>query len=77
MSSYEHVELSVRNTDRSLEYRFDVFCHDKNGDGFLIETQNWSQKFFNKRAVYYSSFDDCLSLKDLWIYSIKNMANQN
>lgn len=38
--------------------------------------QNWSQKFCNKRAVYYSSFDDCLSLKDLWIYSIKNMASQ-
>lgn len=92
MSSYEHVELSVRNTDRSLEYcsneypgiavddrssRFDVFFRDMNRDGFLIETQNWSQKSFNKRAVYYSSFDDCLSLKDLWIYSIKNMASQN
>lgn len=35
--------------------RFDVFCREKDGKGFLIEMQNWSQKYFNKRAVYYSS----------------------
>lgn len=147
-------------TEDDRASRFDVFCRDKNGEGFLIEMQNWSQKYFNKRAVYYSSLavqnqateeyrrqmdqskkwnydfkplyvvsflncknwaferselrvnehiatyryrdietggelgdgttlvfidlerfrktiDDCDSPEDLWIYSIKNMANQN
>lgn len=147
-------------TEDDRASRFDVFCRDKNNEGFLIEMQNWSQKYFNKRAVYYSSLavqnqateeyrrqkeqgkkwnydfkplyvvsflncknwafecsdlrvnehiatyryrdaetgdelgdgttlvfidlerfrktiDDCDSPEDLWIYSIKNMANQN
>lgn len=51
--------LEYRNTehpgmtedDRSS--RFDVYCED--GNGFQVEMQNWSQKHFHKRAVYYSS----------------------
>ncbi len=35
--------------------RFDVYCRDEDGSGFVIEMQNWQQKYFNKRAVYYSS----------------------
>lgn len=42
-------------TEDDRASRFDVFCREKNGRGFLIEMQNWSQKYFNKRAVYYSS----------------------
>lgn len=147
-------------TEDDRASRFDVFCRDRDGEGFLIEMQNWSQRYFNKRAVYYSSLavqkqateeyrrqkeegkkwnydfkplyvvsflncknwasessdlrvneyiatyhyrdietgvdlgdgttlvfidlerfrktiDDCHSPEDLWIYSIKNMANQN
>lgn len=35
---------------------FDVYCEDSQGVRFLVEMQNWSQKFFNKRAVYYSTY---------------------
>ena len=53
--------LEYRNTehpgmtedDRSS--RFDVYCEDEDGQGFQVEMQNWSQKHFHKRAVYYSS----------------------
>ncbi len=53
--------LEYRNTehpgmtedDRSS--RFDVYCEDEDGHGFQVEMQNWSQKHFHKRAVYYSS----------------------
>ena len=53
--------LEYRNTehpgmtedDRSS--RFDVYCEDEDGNGFQVEMQNWSQKHFHKRAVYYSS----------------------
>ena len=42
-------------TEDDRASRFDVYCRDRNGAGFVIEMQNWSQKYFNKRAVYYSS----------------------
>ena len=53
--------LEYRNTehpgmtedDRSS--RFDIYCEDEDGNGFQVEMQNWSQKHFHKRAVYYSS----------------------
>lgn len=35
---------------------FDVYCEDSEGVMFLVEMQNWSQRYFNKRAVYYSTF---------------------
>ena len=35
---------------------FDVYCEDVDGVKFLVEMQNWSQQYFNKRAVYYSTF---------------------
>lgn len=35
---------------------FDVYCEDSDGVKFLVEMQNWSQQYFNKRAVYYSTF---------------------
>ena len=53
--------LEYRNTEHPgmTEYdrasRFDVYCEDENGAGFQVEMQNWSQKHFHKRAVYYSS----------------------
>ena len=45
--------LGMTEEDRSS--RFDIYCRDENGSGFLIEMQNWGQKYYNKRAVYYSS----------------------
>ena len=42
-------------TEEDRSSRFDIYCRDENGGGFLIEMQNWGQKYFNKRAVYYSS----------------------
>ena len=35
---------------------FDVYCENSEGVRFLVEVQNWSQRYFNKRAVYYSTF---------------------
>ena len=42
-------------TEEDRASRFDVYCRDENGYGFIVEMQNWSQKYYNKRAVYYSS----------------------
>ena len=42
-------------TEEERSSRFDVYCEDEEGNCFQVEMQNWSQKFFNKRAVYYSS----------------------
>ena len=42
-------------TEEERSSRFDVYCEDEDGTCFQVEMQNWSQKFFNKRAVYYSS----------------------
>lgn len=56
------VELTYRNTehpgmteedDKAI---FDVYCEDEDGVRFLVEMQNWSQHYFNKRAVYYSTY---------------------
>ena len=53
--------LEYRNTEHpgmtedERSSRFDVYCEDEDGSCFQVEMQNWSQKFFNKRAVYYSS----------------------
>ena len=55
------VHLEYRNTEHpgmtedERSSRFDVYCEDENGGCFQVEMQNWSQKFFYKRAVYYSS----------------------
>ena len=35
--------------------RFDVYCEDEEGNAFQVDIQNWSQKYYHKRAVYYSS----------------------
>ena len=42
-------------TEDDRASRFDVHCRDEDGGDFVIEMQNWSQRYFNKRAVYYSS----------------------
>ena len=55
------VKLEYRNTEHpgmteeECFSRFDVYCEDEAGTAFQVEMQNWSQKYFNKRAVYYSS----------------------
>ena len=42
-------------TEEERASRFDVYCEDVSGCCFQVEMQNWSQKYYNKRAVYYSS----------------------
>ena len=42
-------------TEEERSSRFDVYCEDENGSCFQVEMQNWSQKYFYKRAIYYSS----------------------
>ena len=42
-------------TEEERASRFDVYCEDEDGNYFQVEMQNWSQKFFQKRAVYYTS----------------------
>ena len=55
------VHLEYRNTEHpgmteeERSSRFDVYCEDENGICFQVEMQNWSQKYFYKRAIYYSS----------------------
>ena len=55
------VHLEYRNTEHpglteeERSSRFDVYCEDENGSCFQVEMQNWSQKYFYKRAIYYSS----------------------
>ena len=43
----------TEDDDRAI---FDVYCEDADGVRFLVEMQNWSQHYFNKRAVYYSTY---------------------
>lgn len=47
-------------TEEESKSFFDVYCKDTSGRRFLIEMQMWSQHYFHKRAVYYSS----LSVQD-------------
>ena len=47
-------------TEEENQSFFDVYCWDSSGRRFLIEMQMWSQHYFHKRAVYYSS----LSVQD-------------
>lgn len=47
-------------TAEESESFFDVYCEDSSGRRFLIEMQMWTQNYFHKRAVYYSS----LSVQD-------------
>ena len=35
---------------------FDIYCHDKEGNHFIVELQRAEQKNFQDRAIYYSSF---------------------
>ena len=35
---------------------FDVYCESEDGEKFIVEMQNASQKFFKDRSVYYSTF---------------------
>ena len=47
-------------TEEESKSLFDVYCKDSNGRRFLIVMQMWTQPYFHKRAVYYSS----LSVQD-------------
>lgn len=55
------VHLEYRNTEHpgmteeERTSRFDVYCEDETGACFQVEMQNWSQRYFYKRAIYYSS----------------------
>lgn len=47
-------------TEEESKSVFDIYCSDSQGRRFLIEMQMWSQHYYHKRAVYYSS----LSVQD-------------
>ena len=59
-------------TEEDRASRFDVYCRDESGAGFIVEMQNWSQKYFNKRAVYYSS----LAVQNLAIEEYRRQKEQ-
>ena len=56
------VGLSYKNTEHQGRLKddgkaiFDVYCEDSSGSRFLVEVQNWRQRYFNKRAVFYSTY---------------------
>ena len=56
------VSVTYKNTEHVGMFQddgkaiFDVYCEDSTGARFLVEVQNWSQRYFNKRAVYYSTY---------------------
>lgn len=56
------IELSYKNTEHQGLLKedgkaiFDVYCEDSSGAKFLVEVQNWRQRYFNKRAVFYSTY---------------------
>lgn len=71
-------------TEEERSSRFDVYCEDETGNCFQVEMQNWSQKHFHKRAVYYSSlvlqdqaakaqraFKEKFGLNKTWNYDFK------
>jgi predicted transposase/invertase (TIGR01784 family) len=47
-------------TEEESKSVFDIYCRDSHGRRFLIEMQMWSQHYYHKRAVYYST----LSVQD-------------
>lgn len=84
------VHIEYRNTEHpgmteeERSSRFDVYCEDEAGNCFQVEMQNWAQKFFHKRAVYYSSlvlqdqatkaqkrFKELYGRKKTWDYDFK------
>ena len=57
-------------TEEDRASRFDLYCEDYDGKCFQVEMQNWSQKYFHKRAVYYSS----LIMQDQAAQAIRNAS---
>jgi predicted transposase/invertase (TIGR01784 family) len=54
--------LSIGNSERlpalpeERKAAFDVYCHTKEGEKFIVEMQKAPQHFFRDRAVFYSTF---------------------
>ncbi|MDD6123137.1 MAG: Rpn family recombination-promoting nuclease/putative transposase, partial [Bacteroidales bacterium] len=51
---------------------FDVYCESVDGEKFIVEMQNASQKFFKDRSVYYSTFPirEQAPKGDTWDYKL-------
>ena len=51
---------------------FDVYCESMDGEKFIVEMQNASQKFFKDRSVYYSTFPirEQAPKGDTWDYKL-------
>ena len=51
---------------------FDVYCESEDGEKFIVEMQNASQKFFKDRSVYYSTFPirEQAPKGDTWNYKL-------
>jgi predicted transposase/invertase (TIGR01784 family) len=65
---------------------FDVYCRNDKGELILLEMQNYYQKYFNHRAVYYSSHliqeqgvkgEWEFYLKPMYIIGILNFTDKN
>ena len=55
-AGYRHGGEHSGLTEEDDKAIFDVYCEGDDGVRFLVEMQNWSQHYFNKRAVYYSTY---------------------
>lgn len=79
--------LTYRNTEHP------GMTEDEAGNCFEVEMQNWSQKYINKETGselgdgtnivfvdlhnFTKEIDECNDLKDIWIYSIRNMLEMH
>lgn len=67
-------------TEEERSSRFDVYCEDASGCCFQVEMQNWSQRYYNKRAVYYSSLvmqDQAAKAQRLYRELHRNKSGRN
>ena len=52
---FKNIEkLGMLEEDRKAIY--DIYCHDKQGNQFIVELQRAKQEYFQDRAAYYSTF---------------------
>ena len=67
----EHVG-DVRTDRKAI---FDVYCENENGEKFIVEMQNASQKYFKDRSLYYATFPIREQAKkgEVWNYELKHV----
>ncbi len=61
-AQHKIVELSFSNSDKlgatptERKAIFDIYCHNKNGERFIVEMQKAKLKFFKDRSIFYTTF---------------------